>query len=388
MSHQGSRPQWTEEKDIQRQHLADRLLELGPRNMQWDSLALAISATGSKNCFIVRVCLDGKEVGRIAPEDSVRLAALRIRELMSQPGHGTWLSMKFEVWADRSGTSSTYNHDKKPSWESGEPNAEDYADELSIFPREDEHIPEWFKDELKGIRTPSQEEEDERRQEAHNLILEQTAEAIDAAWSEVGSVDPILYTHIINPAFLGGPSWLGLRQAFQKVDNVGRVSIVASDGLSDPWLNGNSPVGDGLEVYLAAKGLVGKGILELDQVFQFKLLYMAAQVCADNPGIIAALGHYGALVLHNIQSANTPKRWRNSAGHADVMAGVNHPHVPSVVPTPNGDVALVGIALLHPKETAYINQGGPEARTDVAEKLRRLPPELLNNPRRKPVVSG
>ncbi|MCM0615486.1 hypothetical protein MOD31_05580 [Paenarthrobacter sp. TYUT067] len=141
-------------------------------------------------------------------------------------------------------------------------------------------------------------------------------------------------------------------------------------------------------MYLASTGLVGKDILNLDKVWQFKLLYMAAQVCADNPGIIAALRHYEALILHNIVPARTPRRWLNAAGKADLIMGINHPRIPSVVNTPNGDVALVGVALLHPKETAYISQGGAEARSEVADKLRQLPPELLNNPRRKPVVSG
>lgn len=388
MSLQGFRPQWTDEKDILRQLLADRLLDLGPTDMEWDSLALSMSATGSRECCIAWVCVGGKEVGRIEPDEAVRAAASRIREHMSQPDHGTWLSMRFEVWTDGINKSSTYNHSKKPSWAFGEPGPEDYADELRFFPRDDNHIPDWFKDELNGIRTPSQEEQDNVRREAHNRVLEQTAEALDAVWSEVGTVDPVLYTHILNPVFFGGPRWPGLRQAFQKIDNVGRLSIVSSDGLSDPWLEGNSPIGDGLEVYLASTGLVGKDILRLDAVWQFKLLYMAAQVCADNPGIIAALRHYEALILHNIEPANTPRRWLNTAGKADLIMGVNHPRVPSVVTTPNGEVALVGVALLHPEETAHIDKEGPEARKEVAQKLRQLPAEILNSPRRKPVVRG
>ncbi|MCM0615487.1 hypothetical protein MOD31_05585 [Paenarthrobacter sp. TYUT067] len=234
MSEQLSNPEWTKENDARSQVLADRLLDLGPRNSKWDSIRLDISATGSKQCCIVRLCVEDKEVGRIEPDGAVRAAALRIREHMSQPDHGTWLSMQFEVWADGSGKSSIYNHSKKPSWESEEPGTADYADELRIFPRDDEHIPDWFRDELKGIKTPSQEELDNARREAHDRVLEQTAEALDALWSEVGTLDPILYTHILNPVFFGGPRWPGLRQAFQKIDNVGRVSVVASDGLSDP----------------------------------------------------------------------------------------------------------------------------------------------------------
>ncbi|MFJ4030070.1 hypothetical protein ACIPWF_22250 [Paenarthrobacter sp. NPDC089989] len=148
------------------------------------------------------------------------------------------------------------------------------------------------------------------------------------------------------------------------------------------------PIGEGLEVYVPSTALVGKGIHELDQLWQFELLYIAAQIVAMAPGSYRPLERPGGLNLQAIKSTKTPRRWRNADGTVDVMVGVNHPRVPAVVATPNGSVALVGVALLHPKESAYIQAGDSDASSEVARKLEQLPPELLNNPRRKPVVSG
>ncbi|NHW45304.1 hypothetical protein HAV21_00075 [Paenarthrobacter sp. MSM-2-10-13] len=147
-------------------------------------------------------------------------------------------------------------------------------------------------------------------------------------------------------------------------------------------------MGEGLEVYLASAALVGKGIHELDRLWQFELLYLAAQSVAMNPGLYRAVEHPGGLTLREINCTSTPRRWRNAAGLVDLIVGVKHPHVPRMVGTPNGDVALLGIVLLHPKESAYIEWGGPDAGSVIAQRLEALPPELVNNPRRKPVVSG
>ncbi|MFJ6535525.1 hypothetical protein ACIQH5_04790 [Paenarthrobacter sp. NPDC091711] len=50
---------------------------------------------------------------------------------------------------------ASYNYDDRPHWELGEPSADTYAQELHLFPRDEEHIPDWFKEEMRGsIWTP------------------------------------------------------------------------------------------------------------------------------------------------------------------------------------------------------------------------------------------
>ena len=60
--------------------------------------------------------------------------------------------------------------------------------------------------------------------------------ARDACWKTVGQVDSDVLSHLINPAFMGGPRWPALRQAFAVVRRPETQTVVlASDGLSDPW---------------------------------------------------------------------------------------------------------------------------------------------------------
>ena len=65
--------------------------------------------------------------------------------------------------------------------------------------------------------------------------------ARQACWSQVGTVDSDVLSHIINPAFMGGPRWPALRQAFAVIRRPDTQTVVlASDGLSDPF-DGTEP---------------------------------------------------------------------------------------------------------------------------------------------------
>lgn len=370
--------------------IAEGLWTARPRELTWDKFTVDYMETGSMSRFVALVYQDRQIVGRQSISHDMFWAAKRLRQGMYSEGKGTWLSMTLTITSAGSGWEASYNYNQKPAWESPEPAEADYSDELTYFPRNEDHVPGWFREELKGVKTPSQKQQDIQQEQSHNRILEQTAQALDAAWSMAGTVNPLLYTNVINLGFHGGPQWPGVRQAFQKIDNVGAVSIVASDGLSDPCLEQGYPLGEGLEVYLASTALVGKGIHELDRLWQFELLYLAAQVVAHRPGLYRTLKRPGGggLTLQNVKHTRAPRRWRNAAGLVDLILGVKHPHVPRMVGTPNGDVALVGIVLLHPKESAYIERGGPDACSVIAQRLEALRPEELNSPRRKPVVSG
>lgn len=64
--------------------------------------------------------------------------------------------------------------------------------------------------------------------------FDQSVELKNAFWNKIGTIESDVLTHIINPAFMGGPAWPSLRQAFMKIDT-SEGTIIASDGLSDPY---------------------------------------------------------------------------------------------------------------------------------------------------------
>ncbi len=83
--------------------------------------------------------------------------------------------------------------------------------------------------------------------------LTKSCELRNKFWSGVGKVDSDVVSHLINPAFMGGPQWPSQRQAFVTVRK-GTSTIIASDGLSDPFADPDddeaaSYNGHGLELY-------------------------------------------------------------------------------------------------------------------------------------------
>jgi hypothetical protein len=75
------------------------------------------------------------------PELTERFSTLRSG--MYQQGRGTWLQSRF-VLAPDSTFDFDFFTDEDPQWTTT-PGAEAYADELATFPRDDEHIPDWWR---------------------------------------------------------------------------------------------------------------------------------------------------------------------------------------------------------------------------------------------------
>ena len=46
---------------------------------------------------------------------------------------------------------------------------------------------------------------------------EATFELLTKTWGRWGAVDSDVLTHLVNPAFMGGPKWPALRQAYRVV---------------------------------------------------------------------------------------------------------------------------------------------------------------------------
>ena len=75
-----------------------------------------------------------------------------------------------------------------------------------------------------------------RSQNSVELLMDKTARAREDMWQQIGSLQPLVLSHMVNSALLGGPKWPALRQAFRVIrrHNSGNI-ILATDGLSDPF---------------------------------------------------------------------------------------------------------------------------------------------------------
>jgi len=67
-----------------------------------------------------------------------------------------------------------------------------------------------------------------------NQLYEQTVNARNAFWKNIGTVDPHVLSYFLDPTLIGSLGWSFVRQAFVKIETPNTV-ILASDGLSNPF---------------------------------------------------------------------------------------------------------------------------------------------------------
>ena len=71
---------------------------------------------------------------------------------------------------------------------------------------------------------------------ASDEILEQGYKMRDEVWQGVGRLDDNVLAHLVNPSFMGMPTWPDLRQSYKVVHLDNGHTIIATDGLSDPFM--------------------------------------------------------------------------------------------------------------------------------------------------------
>ncbi|MGW1677990.1 hypothetical protein [Saccharopolyspora sp. NPDC002376] len=71
---------------------------------------------------------------------------IKLRGGMYQENLGTWLSCTYQL-AQPNRYAIRYDREQEPNWLQPRP-ASEFADEQRFFPRDDEHMPEWFKEKL------------------------------------------------------------------------------------------------------------------------------------------------------------------------------------------------------------------------------------------------
>ncbi len=130
--------------------IAEALWAARPNDIEWDKFVYVRCEIGSRGSDIGKAYLSGQEVKRRHTDDATLVAAKKLREVMYEPGKGTWFSMTIKITPKGDGWEADYNYTDKPVWELGEPVNDTYAQELYLFPRDEEHIPDWFKEAMQG----------------------------------------------------------------------------------------------------------------------------------------------------------------------------------------------------------------------------------------------
>jgi hypothetical protein len=222
-----------------------------------------------------------------------------------------------------------------------------------------------------------------------------TTTACAQAWSSWGELDPYVLAPLINPAFMGGPEWPGLRQAHLIVRRDIGV-LMASDGLAEPieWSDDDPTNGYEVEVY----GITGDhvGAEGLANGVGFSWLGLLVRTVSNTVARLGwqftdALAGSGLLTMAcpGIDLPDGADRFRDPDGHCVVMLGLTDPELPDAVDGPLSRIRLVNVKLLTEDEGDFCLDDGaasPDRRAELARRLREQGQVLWSSLERPSVV--
>lgn len=200
--------------------------------------------------------------------------------------------------------------------------------------------------------------------------LEAGFRARDRWWARIGRSDPDLIAHLVNPQFSGGPAWPATRQAWRVV-RTGASLIIASDGLSDPFDEGNEGTsGFGMEVYIETPDLKDAAFATLRDSWAFPLIENFAQNVANWGGIAGQLRTSGLLSIELPAPAGISRAWVTPRDTVGALINVPAPgRETAIADMPLGPVLIAPLTLTTPAETEHVIAGGGQARADLARRL-------------------
>jgi hypothetical protein len=218
--------------------------------------------------------------------------------------------------------------------------------------------------------------------EAREQLLQQTYAARDGYLRQLGEVDPLVLSHVVNPSLMGGPRWPDLRQAFRVIRN-GSHTIVCSDGLSDPFEDEDEPnVGYGVEILGETSDAID-GAVQNDWLFW--VVYDVAQQAAHHGGFRELIDELGVLSME-IKARFGPEELTTPNGHLGLLLGVQPPKFPAEWKFPAGTVKVITVKVLHPSELAFVVDQGEKGRDKLKSLFARDKTHHVSSIRRKPVV--
>jgi len=224
--------------------------------------------------------------------------------------------------------------------------------------------------------------------EAGAQMLANACAARDAFYATLGTVDTDVLAPLVNPAFMGGPRWPSLRQAWRVIRTPDSI-IIASDGLSDPFEDDDDifePLGHLLEVCveLPVSKLHGT---EISASWLFDLIYQVSQNVADHGSIDLLVQRHGSVSLA-LDLQQPPAGLENEYEQVGVVLTQGAGHLPAQFDTPYGPVMLLVATVLQPVELDAISEAEDkaQARAALVAKLAASPTGLMSLADRQPVT--
>ena len=211
--------------------------------------------------------------------------------------------------------------------------------------------------------------------EAGAQMLATACAARDAFYATLGEVDADVLAPLVNPAFMGGPRWPSLRQAWRVIRRADSI-LIASDGLSDPFEDDDDvfvPRGHLLEVCIEAPlSAFDGGAVQASWLFD--VIYQVSQNVADHGSIDLLVQRHGSVSMA-LEVQDAPKGLEDENGQLGVLLAQGTATIPPSLATPYGAVMLLAATVLQPAEMAHIGEAADKAqsRRDLAAALAASP---------------
>ncbi|MFC6089575.1 hypothetical protein Q5530_10305 [Saccharothrix sp. BKS2] len=146
------RPTSEQRHDELLQHIGGLLLDAAPGGFR--RIDVLVRMTVAVQDVAMTVYMPDRSTPEAFPPEGLAAAFQEMRQVLHQPGRGTWFSARCVVNAPAR-IDITYNFDHDPLFDPPVP-AADFARDLRVFPRDDAYTPDWLRAKLVEASTEEQ----------------------------------------------------------------------------------------------------------------------------------------------------------------------------------------------------------------------------------------
>lgn len=135
------------------QEIATEVAAAASESGEWSSCTLTVRRLAPETETDLSATRPSGELASIRPPRDARGQIRELPGVMYQPGVGTWLSMELTVTRVDSGSKVdvSFDYDHVPEWHI-EPSSSSYVQELRKYPRDEEHTPQWLREQIEQAR--------------------------------------------------------------------------------------------------------------------------------------------------------------------------------------------------------------------------------------------
>ncbi|RKH64730.1 hypothetical protein D7X96_25290 [Corallococcus interemptor] len=221
--------------------------------------------------------------------------------------------------------------------------------------------------EVTGPSEVSPEQREHRRK--LQALYERTETAREAFWRTLGTLDE----NAILPIVVGG-GWPARRQVWRVIHRPEGRALFVTDGLSDFFVDTVEPsVGFGLELALETDEPQAKWPVTLLERIANELVGHEHLREPARTGLLSM----------EVDGAHLPEPLLTKEGRVGVLLGMDTPTLPGHFTMPDGQVRLVTVKTLMPRELTYLLEHGRE---ELLHRFNQSPPGHLSKAWRQPVV--